>query len=145
MITIKRISDYFRNFREFEKTTPKWQQQSNKSLRIAFLTSFSTHGFKEILTVKYLQAGVFPDVHIGGYNQYIQETLNKQSALYAFSPQMIVLFIDTASLLGDDYLFPYGNSEKHRKVWVETKIDEPISILVPIVNMLLENELIQEV
>ena len=129
MATLNSISDYFRNFRKFEKEPEKWQQQCSKSLRIAVLSSFSNNGFKEILTEKCLQSDIFPDIYIGGYNQYFQEIINPDSAFHVFSPQMIVLFIDTSSLLGDEYLLPYGNSEKYRKAWVETKIEELTSLV----------------
>ena len=129
MTACNNISYYLKKFREFEKESEKWEQKCSKSLKIAFLSSFSTNGIKEVLTEKCLQADIFPEIYIGEYNQYFQEVLNPDSFLYAFSPQMIVLFIDTTSLLSDDYLVSYSDSEKKRKAWVKAKIDELVSLV----------------
>ena len=129
MTTCENISDYLKKYREFEKESEKWKHQCSQNLKIAFLSSFSTNGMKEVLTEKCLQSDIFPEIYIGRYNQYFLEILKPDSSLYAFSPQIIVLFIDTINLLGEDYLNPYSNSEKQRKEWVEIKINELRSLI----------------
>jgi len=94
------------------------------TLRAALLSSFTTKGLSEVLRVKCCQSGVWPEIYNGGYNQYFQEILNEGSALYAFNPEIVFLFIDSGNLLGEVLFTPYSLTDQERKLWCEEKAAE---------------------
>lgn len=100
------------------------EHQAIKKIRIGILSSFLSEPLKQILEERCLVFGIQGEIYLGQYGQYVQETLNKEGDLYRFEPDIIVLFIDTMTLLGDLYFFPYSISEEERKKWVETKLQE---------------------
>lgn len=100
-------------FADFQKLAKKIQPEAFpefkkfKKLKIGYLSSFTTKGLKEVLTVQCLQAGILPEIYTGDYNQYTQEILDPQSGLHAFKPQVIILFVDLQTILGDSFFRPY--------------------------------------
>jgi len=57
---------------------------------------------------------------IGGYNQYNQEILDDDSKLYKFKPDIIFLFIDTKTLLGDLYFDYHTRSQNEVNALLES-------------------------
>jgi FkbH-like protein len=102
---------------------------THKTIKVSLLSSFTIKGFQEILLAKCFPLKIFPQFYAGGYNQYAQEILNPHSELYAFFPSLVILFIDTHSLMGDLYLEPYRLNEEQRKSWVQEKTLEIQSFL----------------
>ena len=101
-----------------EKKTPQ------RALNLAVLSSFTTEGVKEVLHVKCERAGIQAQVYQSDYNQYAQDILNPKSALYQSNPGLVILFIDTQSLLGDHYFFPYRLNTAQRKELADEKLSE---------------------
>jgi len=118
------LADYINLYNKLEVEIQKINKESNKKIKIAFLSSFTTKGFKEVLHVKCCELGLLPTFYIGNYNQYAQEILNSNSGLYKFEPDLIILFIDTASIIGETYLSPYRLSDEKRKRLIDKKIGE---------------------
>lgn len=79
----------------------------SNSKKIAFLSSFTTKGFKEILEIECLSAGIPVILYQAEYQQYAQEILNPNSQLHTFHPDLTILFVDLQSLLGEHYFRPY--------------------------------------
>jgi FkbH-like protein len=98
--------------------------QKKKALKIALLSSFTTTGIKEVLSVKCFDAGVATDFYEASYNQFAQEILNADGALYQFKADVTILFIDIMNLLGDDFFFPYRLSDDDRKKVADVKCEE---------------------
>ncbi|OGH69507.1 MAG: hypothetical protein A3C90_00105 [Candidatus Magasanikbacteria bacterium RIFCSPHIGHO2_02_FULL_51_14] len=92
------------------------------NVRIAVLTSFTVKGIKEILSVQCWRAGMTPDIYLGEYNQYSQEIANEKSGLYAHAPDVVILFIDARTLLGDYAFDPYAMTDDERRAWVEEQV-----------------------
>lgn len=99
------------------------------AIRVAILSSFTLRGFKETLFVKCSQLGIAPHIYVGGYNQYAQEILNDESSLYKFDPNLIIVFIDVRTLMGEYYLSPYLFSDKQRRKFVDEKLVETTSLI----------------
>jgi FkbH-like protein len=90
----------------------------SSSMRVALLTSFTADHIQRELRLTGRTAGIEIAVFLGAYNQYAQQILDPGSALYASSPQLVILFIDVRALLGDLFLHPYQLTDDARRAWV---------------------------
>jgi len=95
-----------------------------KSIRISILSSFTLNGIEETFKVKCAEKKIKCITYLGSYNQYNQEILNTESKLYQFNPDVTFLILDTRSLLGDLWYFPYSIDVKQRKDFIEKKFEE---------------------
>jgi len=96
----------------------------NKLVKIALLSSFTTKGIGEALSVKCHEIGLTPKFYIADYNQYAQEILNDKSGFYKFNPDLAVIFIDSRTVLGDYYFSFNKLSDKQKKKWMREKLIE---------------------
>ena len=117
-------TDFFRVFREVQMEVGDRAVNAEKKIKIAMLTSFTKKGFEEVLSVKCIEVGIFPEFYVGDYNQYNQEILNEKSGLYAFDPDFIMLFIDLRVVMGEYYFHPYDMNDDARHGWAEKKLVE---------------------
>jgi len=118
------ISDYLNLYKKLKKG-----KNSDKTVKIALLSSFTINGIKEVLSVKCHEFGINVEFYIGGYNQYAQEILDTNSSLYKFESDLIILFVDTRSIFGNDYLLPYNMNESQRRKFVNEKYVEIKSLV----------------
>lgn len=95
-----------------------------KKTKIAILGSFTLNGLAEVVQVKCSEIKVGCISYVSNYNQYNQDILNESSDLYKFSPNITFLFLDTQSILGDLYYFPYSVGVEQRKKYVTEKLNE---------------------
>ena len=101
----------------------------HKKIKVAFLSSFTINGLSESLKVKCSKNQVSCFSYVAGYNQYNQEILDKNSNLYTFSPDITFLILDTRSIFGDLFYFPYSITESKRKKFVDEKINEIMNLI----------------
>jgi len=99
-------------------------QAFEKKIRIALLGSFTLNGLAETLSVMCAEKNIQCTTYVADYNQYNQEILNTESNLYKFFPDVSFLLIDSRTILGDLFYYPYSISKKERKQFVDKKIDE---------------------
>lgn len=118
------IADYFFLDRKIEEALAASELQGERTIAVALLASCTTNGFKEALRVECGKQGILPRVYVGGYNQYAQEIFNPESALYASAPELVILFVDTRTLLGEHFFLPYQLSWQQRQGLVEEKFNE---------------------
>jgi FkbH-like protein len=104
------ISDYFRLYGRIRSDDIISLKNDKNNCKIALLSSSTIKGLDKILFVKCLELGVVPEIYCGEYNQYNQEIINAEGALYRFRPDIVYLFIDSRAWLADLYLNPYANS-----------------------------------
>jgi FkbH-like protein len=123
------ISDYFNLYKKISSGIKKIKPSEQKKVKIALLSSFTIKGIKEILSVKCYNLGIISEFYIGEYNQYSQEILDKNSGFYKFNPDIVILFIDTMAILGEQYFLPYQTDDKHRLESVNKKSKEIISLV----------------
>ena len=102
---------------------------TKKKIKIALLSSFTLNGLPEVLRVKCDQKNINCEVFLGGYNQYSQEILDKNSELYSFKPDLTFLLIDLRSILGNLFISPYSISSKDRKNIANQKINEICNLI----------------
>jgi len=114
MQEIKNISDYFKEYTSIKKNMKTKDTNQFKKMKIAVLSSSTIKGIKEALFIKCYKLRIIPEILIGGYNQYNQEILDDNSQLYKFKPNLVILFIDTKSLLGDVFFDYYQLSEEKK-------------------------------
>ena len=101
----------------------------NKKIKVAFLSSFTINGLSESLKVKCSKKQISCNPYVAGYNQYNQEILDKKSGLYSFSPDITFLILDTRSIFGDLFHFPYSVTKSERENFVNQKITEIINLI----------------
>ncbi len=74
--------------------------------RLAILRSFTLEPVVPVLRAAAFVAGVDLRVHLGGFNAYPQEILDRASPLYSFAPDTVILAVQTRDLapeLWSDY------------------------------------------
>ena len=101
------IPYFLKKYQSCIRSVSQAQREAFKPLKIAILSSSTIKGMKEVLFVKCFDLGIFADIYVGEYNQYSQEILNPTSGLHQFEPDLIFLFVDFQSLLGDQHYFHY--------------------------------------
>ena len=101
----------------------------NKKIKVAFLSSFTINGLSESLKVKCSKKQISCNQYVANYNQYNQEILDKKSGLYSFSPDITFLILDTRSIFGDLFHFPYSVTKSERENFVNEKITEIINLI----------------
>lgn len=74
-----------------------------KKIKIAIIASSTVKSLEKTLAVKVRDLGLTPEIYLGPYGQASQEILEKKSDLYAFQPDLTIVFIDTRALLGDRF------------------------------------------
>ena len=124
MSATENITDYFKEYNSIRDQTGTKDIGQFKRIKIAVLSSSTIKGLKEILFVKCYKLGVIPEILIGSYNQYNQEILDDNSKLYSFKPDLVILFIDTKSLLGEIFFKYYLLSEKEKDDFFRSNIDQ---------------------
>lgn len=112
----RNINYYINIFRKLQ-----FEKNFDKSIRIALLSSCTIRGLKETLVVKCSEFKVKADIYECNYGQYAQDILDKQSKLYKFNPEIIILFIDLQSLMGDVFFIPNSISDKERLKFIDEK------------------------
>lgn len=125
----KSIHDYFSLDKTIEKEKARGNIESKKGIRVAMLASFTINGVKEVLNVKCNELGIASEFFVAPYNQYAQQALDKSSSLYRFDADLIIIFIDTKSFLGEYFYFPYRLSNIERKELIDNLVGE-LSTLV---------------
>jgi FkbH-like protein len=71
------------------------------SYRLATLRSFTVEPVVPFLRASAFCYGIDLTVHVGDFNAYPQEILDKESALYRFAPDAVILAVRTADIGGD--------------------------------------------
>lgn len=117
------LSHYVRESRKLDVV------KYNKNIKVGILGSFTINGLAETIKVKCKQMKVGCSTYVGGYNQYNQEILNSKSELYQFNPDITFLIIDSKDIFKDFYYFFYEKTSDERKKFVETKLEEIISLV----------------
>jgi FkbH-like protein len=93
-------------------------------IKIALVSSFSINGLKEVISLKCSKMNISSDIYEAPYNQVSQEIINQKSELYEFKPELTFLILDTRSILGEEYFFPYKISDLERKESINKKINQ---------------------
>lgn len=90
-------------------------------LRIALVSSFTFKHFEKTLKEHCAAADISVDIYSSPYGQYMSELLDADSDLYRFDPNLVIVFIDTQSLLGEVFFHPYDVSDDARRSLMREK------------------------
>lgn len=123
------FADYQARYRELIAAPAGTSARDTPRVRIALLPSFTVKGLRETLTVKCHEQQVSAEVYEPGYNQYANEILSTDSGLSRFGPDIIFLFIDLLTILGEDYLLPYVPGHDRRDDWISGNLREIRSLV----------------
>jgi len=104
-------------------------EKLEKKLRIALLSSFTLNGFDETLRVKCFQKRIDCTTFVGGYNQYNQQILKKDSDLYKFNPELTFLILDVRHVLNELFFFPYSISKSEKLEFIDQKVQEILNLI----------------
>jgi FkbH-like protein len=100
--------------------------------RIVILSSFTFDQIKEFLGIELFRRGNGSNIQIAGYNQYVQEILDKDSQTYKFKPSVIILAVRIEDLF-EDFLWKFNKlSAKQlaeQKTNILSKFDSLINTL----------------
>ena len=75
-----------------------------RKIKAAFLSSFTVQGLPEVFRAASLFNNVWADTYNAPYNQFTQEILNTESALYHFDPTLCFLLLDTKDIADGAHL-----------------------------------------
>lgn len=78
-----------RSFRDHVSLIPR---------RLAILRSFTVEPVVPLVRAAAFVNGIDLNVHVGQFNAYVQEILNKDSSLYSFAPDIVILAVQTRDL-----------------------------------------------
>ena len=74
-----------------------------KRIKVALLSSFTIDPLGIYLDIKCRFVQLHPEIYVAPFNQYQQEILNKNSGLYAFKPDVIILAVQADVLLNEKF------------------------------------------
>jgi FkbH-like protein len=69
--------------------------------RVAILRSFTVEPLVPLLRAAAFSRGIDLTVHVGDFNAYMQEILDRESSLYRFAPDAVILAVRTADAAPD--------------------------------------------
>ena len=81
-----------------------WQSSASGSiqpLKLAVLSNFTVDSFPLMLRSLFLCEGIWPDIYLAGFNQYIYELIHANSGLYQYSPQLTICLLDEHIVLDE--------------------------------------------
>jgi FkbH-like protein len=130
-----KIAEYFDLHNKIKQEIKDKKIQGKRSMKIALLSSFTIRGIKETLLVKCSELGIIPSFYVCDYNQYNQDIINTNSELYKFEPDLLIIFIDTKTILGDQFFLPYDLSNQERKDFINQKLKEIQSLIQNVKNL----------
>lgn len=109
------VDSPFIKFREiYNKISARKQTKQRPRIKVAILSSFTIVGFEEAFTVWGEKYGFGCEVYMSPYAQYSQDIFNKESGLYEFAPDLVLVFIDGDDLFGDFLKKPYFKTSEER-------------------------------
>ena len=76
---------------------------AEKRIRVALLSSFTIDPLGIYVDIESRLAQLHPEIYVAPFNQYQQEILDKNSRLYAFKPDVIILAVQADVLLNENF------------------------------------------
>jgi FkbH-like protein len=85
---------YLAACRELDRLDPALLPPGRRG-RVALVSSFTVDPLVPFLRIEAARAGLWIDVHVAPYGQYVQSLLDPASALYDFAPQVTLVMVDS--------------------------------------------------
>ena len=113
------LSYYFNKYKNLNSLEYNYK----RNIKIAFLTSNTSNGIKETMSVLCFENNIKSEIYLSPYAQYNQEILNKNSSLYTEKFDLIFFSIEIRNLLGDFIYNPYALSEEKRNEFYNSLVN----------------------
>lgn len=97
--------------------------------KIYFMSNVNMDIIKPFLRKAYNSFFTDTEIMFSGYNQYMQDIVNPDSALYAFKPDYIILFLDGDELFGPGKNRVFFNGTDETEALVRERIDNLSALL----------------
>ena len=123
------LAGYLKAYRDLQRQSAKGRGGADQPIRMALLCGFTCFGLIEVLAVKCAKLGIRTEVYVGQYNQFQQELIDPNSKLYEFAADVLFLFLDTRTILGEMFFFPYRPTADDRRRWVENQVAELMGLV----------------
>jgi len=94
-------------------------------MKVAILSNVNIDILPRFLENESLKFGYkIQDFYIAGFNQYPQEILNRNSKLYKFSPDILLLHLEGTALFEDIFFNQFSYSDRSLRNILEDKVNE---------------------
>lgn len=100
-----------------------------QGIKIALLGNATLDHIKSYLLVQCYEAGLRPEIYVGGFDQYTQEVLDPGSGLYNFAPDLLVLAIHPARLFPNLHKYPFDLSVAERRAEMDRGLEQIENLL----------------
>jgi FkbH-like protein len=101
---------------------------TDRNIRIALLSNVNMSLLARYLSARLLDAGSSPEIYQpAGYGQVASEILNLQSSLYAYKPNLLILFLDPRELFPALFTSPLSLSADDRMALADLAVAEVTS------------------
>jgi FkbH-like protein len=117
---------------QFDKLAPRLSLVPH---RLAILRSFTVEPVAPLLRAAAFHAGIDLTIQLSDFNAYMQEAIDPGSRLYSFSPQTVILAIQTRDLVP----FLWNVSPGASSEYLRTQADQAVSTLHQLVETLRRN------
>lgn len=89
--------------------------QTNRSIKVALLGNATLDHLHSYVKVECYKAGLRPIFYQSGFDQYTQEILSPQSALYTFAPDVVICAIHASRLFPTLHRYPFDMTVEQRR------------------------------
>jgi FkbH-like protein len=110
--------------------------EDNQKIKLALLSSFTIDSLEPFIDVDCRIESLFPEIYIGPFNRFQEEVINKNSALYAFQPEIIFFFVQLETLLSDEFRIKFAKIDKAELV---EEINRIFDLVTNLLSTLAEN------
>jgi FkbH-like protein len=100
-----------------------------QSLRLAVIGNATLDYLQSYIKVECYRAGIRPTVHQGGFDQYAQEILNQESALYGFDPEVVICAIHASRVFPQIHQYPFDLSVEDRHAEIDVGLSQLEALL----------------
>jgi FkbH-like protein len=90
-----------------------------RTLRLALLSNSTLDHLHSYLQVECYRAGLRPEFYQGRFDQYAQDILDPNSALYTFGPEVLILAVHPSRLFPRLHDYPFDMSVAERRADIE--------------------------
>jgi len=98
-------------------------------VRIAVVGSSTLDHVRGYLEVACRQAGLTPEFYLGPFDQYAQDILDADSALYRFAPEVVIMAVHGRALFPDLYDRPFDLDPNERRAAAARVVDDVARLL----------------
>ncbi len=95
-----------------------------RKLKVALLSSCTIDLLQGPLGAGLGRDGWQPEFRVGGFAQYRQDILNPDSTLYAFAPDIVILYLDGEDLFSGLLQNPFDHDADRRQTMAQTAVAE---------------------